>query len=119
MVDAPGADGGWDDDDKGGGDGPDLAAVAQAGLADTTGEGTGQQALDPALEFSTHFKVNGVSYRTNASDFKLGQKITLQVDGVVSEIGDQLMADGHDRHVVKVKADNVRLLGDDGEPVAP
>lgn len=98
-------------------DGPNLGEIAQAGVGDAVGEGTGQEPLAPELEFATHFKVNGVSYRTNATDFKLGDRLTLQVDATVSEIGDQLMKDGHQRHLVKVAAGVVRLIGEDGKPV--
>jgi hypothetical protein len=78
-----------------------LAAVASQGLA---GETAG--AL-PGMEFATWVKFGGVGYRTNEVEFKIGDKATFLVNVTCVGLGEELMADGHLRQVVKLRTDGV------------
>jgi hypothetical protein len=74
-----------------------------------TEEQGGVQEVLPGTEYNTHVGFLGMGYRTNDADYKLGEEVTFLVRGRVTEAGDRLMADGHERHVVKVKVSDVTI----------
>lgn len=92
-----------------------LGEVAAAGLHAVTEEQGGVQEVAPGMEFNTHLSFLGMGYRTNDTDYKLGQPVKFVVEGKVVEVGDKVMADDHQRHVVKVRVSNVTIPGDGGE----
>ena len=84
-----------------------LGEVAAAGLhavADGTGEV--QETLN-GMEYNTHLGFLGMGFRTNDADYKIGQEVSFVVRGMVTHAGDQLMKDGHQRHIVKVTVSSV------------
>jgi hypothetical protein len=92
-----------------------LGQVAAAGLHAVTEEQGGVTEALPGLEYNTHLSFLGMGYRTNDGDYKLGDEVQFVVTGRVVESGDKLMADEHQRHIVKVRVSNVTVPGDGGE----
>jgi hypothetical protein len=80
----------------------DLAAVAQRGT-----EGEEPEGSLPGMEFATWVKFGGVGYRTNEVDFKIGDRAAFLVQVTCVGLGEELMADGHLRQVVKLRTDGV------------
>lgn len=102
----------FDGPDQDGGEPVPLGEVAASGLQAVTSEQGGVQDVLPGTEFNTHLSFLGMGYRTNDSDYKLGDLVRFVVEGRVVEAGDKLMADEHQRHVVKVKVSSVTVPGD-------
>jgi len=67
------------------------------------------------MEYNTHLSFLGMGYRTNDTDYKLGDEGVFLVRYSVVEVGDKLMADEHQRHIVKVRVSSVTIPGDGGE----
>lgn len=107
--DAPGAEGGYDEGLPGG----SLADTAQAGLGDVAEANGTQDALD-GMQYNTHMAFLGMGYRTQDTDYKLGDEVAFIVRGRVTHVGDQLMKDDHERHIVKVDIQSVNPA--DSEP---
>jgi hypothetical protein len=87
----------------------DLGEAAQAGLGE---EGDAGQQVLGGMEFKTHVKYSGMAYRTNETDFKLGQEVSYLVRGRVIGIGDELMKNDLERHVVTISVASVTPPGE-------
>jgi len=92
-----------------------LGEVAAAGLGAVTEEQGGVTEALPGMEYNTHLSFLGMGYRTNDGDYKLGDLVEFVVRGKVVEVGDKVMADDHQRHIVKVRVSSVTAPGDGGE----
>jgi hypothetical protein len=106
SKDAPGAEGGYD---EGLSDDGDLGEVARAGLGDVGEDGSNSEGVLDGMEYNTNLAFLGMGYRTNDSDYKLGQEVEFHVRGRIVQVGDQLMKDDHQRHIVKVDVQSVTI----------
>jgi hypothetical protein len=83
----------------------DLGEAAQAGLAE---EGDAGQQVLAGMHFKTHMKFFGMGLRTNDEGFKLGDEGSVLVRYRVVSVGDELMKDDMERHVVGVQVQSVQ-----------
>jgi hypothetical protein len=96
--------------------GPSLGETAQAGLHAVSNE-DGSIATDtsaPMFKGMDFTKVAflGMNYNTLDKDYKIGDEVSFLVTGTVGAVGDEAMADGHIRHMVKVKVRGINPPGE-------
>ena len=86
----------------------DVASSAQQDVTDTEGSAVPAQARFKGTDYSK-LKFNGVQQDVLETDLKRGDKVRAIVEGIVTGIHDDTMADGHVRHTLVVKVQSVAL----------